>query len=191
MGYEIMKAFKIDRKNLTISGRYASSNTWNADGTRFTDDFVQNFENEEDFNQKLVTWANCFLSGIAQFSPSMTFAKRVNWLVQNGYAYDCREHKDSDWEWLQLDSTQEIIDVLSGKTKVKTPLYAMVSLSNRLVLKTTQNGIRLQYAYGETKKELAQAKGRKVSRLSKAQVESIQSMHKDFLEQYDVEVVAL
>lgn len=191
MGYEIMKSFKIDKKNLTISGRYASSNTYNADGTRYVDDFIQKFDTIEEFEQEVVVWANRCLEGTAKFSPSMTFNKRVNWLVKNGFAYSINPDRYRDWKWYQLENTREVVDVLTGTKKVKTPLYAMVSVSQGCVLKNTQSGIRLNYVGKKTKEELAHTKGRKVSKLTEEQVEMIKSCHKNFLEFYNVEVVAL
>lgn len=192
MSYEVIKAFAISLTGLSIRGKYYSSNVTDCRGRRVVEDFEQIFETMEELENKLLVWGNCYLGGTAQFSPNSTFAKRVNWLVENGYVTRG-----------QIADNQEAKDVLAGRKTIKTQKYAYVVRANKsssgynLVLKQTKNGIRMSGVGGykqklTTEEIVAVSKGtRRLSVLNKNQVDFIKEYHSEFLERYNVELVKL
>ncbi|HCR3187534.1 TPA: hypothetical protein ON408_002033 [Enterococcus faecalis] len=127
MSYEIIKSFKVDRKNLIIKATYQVSNVRDWNNRRITEVFEQQYDTIEEFESQLICWADNYLAGTAQFAPSMTFAKRVEWLHENGLTIDKHKYSDIDWKWFEVIDSSLTRKILSGEVKPKNVKIKKIS----------------------------------------------------------------
>ena len=208
MSYLIIKAFKIDLKNLSITGKLSPNNVIDSQGNRPVSDFNLTFQSRDELEQELVKFANGFLDGEYRFPKTHSFAKRVEWLIENGYG---RQEKEiHNWYNDNIDDTQEIRDYLSGKNKIKFKSYGIivrynpnpdqivrVRLNYNATFKVTASKAKLimvgDFSKQMTEEEIVKAsKGKRcLSKLSERELKRVQSVYKDFLEEYNAEVIEL
>lgn len=201
MSYDTVKSFKVDFDRLEITGKISPSNIRDWRDRRIVEPFKITFGNRDELEAKLVGIANGYLEGSTKFPPSTTFAKRVDWLVENGYAYDVNGNKNGMWKWYTLPDTKEVREVLTGKKKIKTPYYIVIVKSDKsingynLMLKMTSRRIMLT-TVGKYKEELTpqqiieRSKGtRRLSKLRKSQLDYLKENYKDWLESNNAEII--
>lgn len=205
MSYDTVKSFKVDFERLEITGKISPSNVRDWRDRRIVEPFKITFGNQEELEAKLVGIANGYLEGSTKFPPSTTFAKRVDWLVENGYAYDTNGNKNSMWKWYTLPDTKEVREVLTGKKKIKTPYYIVIVKSDKsingynLILKlierkfSTKAKLTIIGNYKEeltTQQIIERSKGtRRLSKLRKSQLDYLKENYKDWLENNNAEII--
>ncbi len=126
MSYEIIKSFKVDRKNLIIKATYQVSNVRDWNNRRITEVFEQRYDTIEEFESQLICWADNYLAGTAHFAPSMTFAKRVECLHENGLTIDKHKYSDIDWQWFEVIDSSLTRKILSGEVKPKNVIIEKI-----------------------------------------------------------------
>ena len=83
MSYDTVLSFKINRKAMTITGRYRSSNCFDMFDRRVVEDYTNTYKTPEEFKKGVFDFADGALNGSLRFSSSSTMSKRLTWLSQN------------------------------------------------------------------------------------------------------------
>ena len=152
MSYDTVLRFHIDSKNMTITGRYRSSNCFDEYGRRAVDDYTKSYATLDEFKDAVFGYANSALDGSLQFSNSSSMSKRLTWLSQNNKLeyYNSEKAKSNNPEdeyyknWYVVKRDEETYEVLIGKKKVK-PKEWVISDGNNIGLKVTPRFEKLSY----------------------------------------------
>lgn len=150
MSYDTVIKFKIDCKNMTITGRYRSSNSWDWNGKRIEEDYTKKYDSIEKFKKGVFDVADDALSGSLKFSNTSTMGKRLIWLSQNNklhyrYPEKAKSNKLEDaWykEWLAVERNEETFKVLVGVKRVK-PKTWVISNGGLIGVKVTPHYTKL------------------------------------------------
>lgn len=144
MSYDTVLKFRIDRKNMTITGRYRSSNCYDMYGRREVEDYTKEYGTLEEFKQGVFDFADGALSGSLRFSNSSTMGKRLAWLSQKKklvYRYPEKvksNNPENTWykNWFAVKRNEETFEVLTGEKRVKPKMWVIVN-DNHIGLKVT------------------------------------------------------
>lgn len=153
MSYDTVLKFKIDKKHLSITGRYRSSNVFDEYGRRVDEDYTKTFDNLEEFKKGVFDYADGALSGSLRFSSSSTMSKRLSYLSQNGkLCYEnpekAKSNKPEDEfykNWFVVNRDEETFKVLTGEKKVKPKVW-VISDGNGIGVKKTLRYTKLTYS---------------------------------------------
>ncbi len=152
MSYDTVLKFKIDKKRLTITGRFRSSNSWDWNGKRTVSDYTEIYDNLEDFKKGIFDFADNALSGSLRFSKSSTMSKRLNYLLQNNklvYAYPEKaksNNPEDEWykNWFAVNRDDATYQILVGEKAVKPKVW-IISDGNSIGVKETLHYTKLSY----------------------------------------------
>lgn len=153
MSYDTVLSFKINRKNMTITGRYRSSNCFDMFDRRVVEDYTKTYKTPEEFEKGVFDFADGALSGSLRFSSSSTMSKRLTWLSQNNklryrYPEKAKSNNPEDaWykEWFEVERNEETFKVLTGEKKVKPKVW-VISDGNGIGVKKTLRYTKLTYS---------------------------------------------
>lgn len=152
MSYDTVLSFKINRKAMTITGRYRSSNCFDMFDRRVVEDYTNTYKTPEEFKKGVFDFADDALNGSLRFSSSSTMSKRLTWLSQNNKLeyYDpekAKSNKPEDAfykEWFAVERNEETFKVLVGEKRVK-PKKWVISNGDKIGVKVTPRYTKLSY----------------------------------------------
>lgn len=123
MGYEIVKKFAINRKELKVTYTIASSNVRDWNDRLVYEDGVRNFKTIDELRDFLVGFANDVLGGMIKMPRSHAFSKRLIYLDNNNMLTPDKNYP----EWKSIKTpTEEIKKILSGEQRYSLPEYVIV-----------------------------------------------------------------
>ena len=152
MSYDTVLSFKINRKDMTITGRYRSSNCFDMFDRRVVEDYTNTYKTPEEFKKGVFDFADDALNGSLRFSSSSTMSKRLTWLSQNNklryrYPEKAKSNNPEDaWykEWFAVERNEETFKVLVGEKRVK-PKKWVISNGDKIGIKVTPRYTKLSY----------------------------------------------
>lgn len=150
MSYDTVLRFRIDRKHLTIAGRYRSSNTFDEHDRREVYNYAKQYNSIDEFMQAVFDYADDALNGSLRFSASSTMSKRLSWLKQQHklqFAYPDKAQSDNPadaWyrDWYRVTRDVPTFKVLTGQIVVSPNAY-IISNNSGIGVRETSRQVKL------------------------------------------------
>lgn len=131
MGRTLVRTMKIDYKTLTISMTAASSNVRDWNDRLIYESNTTTHDTLDTFKRQVFAIANDILSGMIQVPRNHTMEKRLQYLKEHGLL---EPESDTSPDWFHVVQNEESFNVLSGKTRVKCPMYIIANANDRGVV---------------------------------------------------------
>lgn len=131
MGRTLVRTMKIDYKTLTISMTAASSNVRDWNDRLIYESHTTTHDTLDEFKRQVFAIANDVLSGMIQVPRNHTIEKRLQYLKD----HDLLEpESDTTPDWLHVIQNDESFNILTGKTRVKCPMYIIADANTHGVV---------------------------------------------------------